>query len=636
MWNIKPSFFKDYYRIWLWVPIFLSIGIGIYFSLEFEPSLWIGLALSSIILILIFATRFSPFVVFTFLISLGFLISQLRTHTLSTPMIDKAQYSVNFKGEIISLESLATDEKRIILSINNNQLVRLKIKGPSQQLQIGDKIGGNGHLFPFTSPLIEGTYHFRRQAFFQGLSAQGVLYGQTISINPSSTESGSLQKFRRLLTEKIYSALPGEKGAIAAALITGEKTKISKNIRDDYVNSGLSHILAISGLHVGLVAGFIYFLLRNIFLLLPRLNLYWHTKKVAAMLCIPFIGLYMTIAGFGTPVIRSFIMTSIVLLGVLIDRISISLNLVAIAAFCILVIFPESLLHPSFQLSFAAVFALIAVYEFPRLRNIHNQSGIKKYVFYLVSLALTSGIASLATFPLTISTFNRFTIHAIEANMLGVPLMGFWIMPLGALGVFLMPIHSEWLPLQLMGEGIEFLNKIAHTVSQWKGSNIIVETPPLWSTLSVIFGALWIGIWQQKIRYLSIPLLCLGIFGFIHQPAQPIFFFDPDQKAWALRDGPNFYTSSSNKKFEIELWARNLGIENIHYLDSSSFESLTFEKYNITVILSKYISRCPKNQAFSCYTIKKCPSIITKRGLGYFKNQKFIFVENKKNYRLWD
>ncbi len=629
--KIQEYWAQDWYRRLLWSPVLLGLGIGIYFYLNDEPPIILTfLALIVSIIFLYFQKwRAFPF----FMIVFGFFLIHFKTFMLSTELIKAPEYSVILEGKITQLETLPSNEKKIILDLKDGRKVRLKVKG-EKDLEIGYVIKGTGHLFPFSSPILQGTYHFRRQAFFQNLSAQGVINGKNIEV----TEGKQEFSFRKMLTESIYAAIPGEKGAIIAALITGEKTKISKEVRDDYNNSGLSHILAISGLHVGLVAGFVFFLLRGGLALIPFVALRFNTKKIAAVLCIPILFFYMTISGFGTPVIRSFLMTTVVLFGIMVDRISISMNLVAIAAFAVLCIFPEALIHPSFQLSFAAVFALIAVYESPWAKSLQQVQGpFKKIFFYLLVLALTSMIATLATFPLTIATFNRFTLHAIEANMIGVPLMGVWIMPLGVCALLLMPLGLEHLALVPMGWGISLLNYIAHEVGGWPGSNISVATPPLWALNMVLFSLLWMGIWRAKWRFWSFPMLIVGLYYFIVPFNQkPDLIFDASSRTWAFRDENRLLTyPDSKRKFDLELWLRALGGDKIETISKSdkrfycTKQGCLIKGPKVYIQFSKYGKKRKKGIILS-YNDRKM------RGQGFITKREFIFKPAQKSMRPWN
>lgn len=646
--HIQNYWAQDLCRRFLWAPVFLGIGIGLYFLGSAEPSIIFSSVLVIFLALFLLSRPFRVFIFPLFFISLGIFIATIRTYSLQTVLIKTPQYNVDVKGKIELIETLSSQEKRITLALENNTHVRLKIKGtPFEEFKTGDQIQGKAHLFPFSVPLIEGTYHFRRQAFFQNLSAQGILKGETLRVIQRELVNSSLQSLRRFLTERIYAILPGENGGIVAALITGEKTKIPKTIRDDYTNSGLSHILAISGLHVGLVAGFIFFLFRNLLALIPSLSLTFHTKKIASFLCIPLLLFYMAISGFGTPVIRSFLMTSVVLFGIMVDRVSISMNMIAIAAFVILILFPESLVHPSFQLSFAAVFALISVYESNWAKGFQaSNRGWRKIVFSGVGLALTSIIATLATFPLTIATFNRFTLHAIEANMLGVPLMGLWIMPFGVLFFILIPFGLESLALIPMGWGVSWLNIIAHEVGSWSGSNILVATPPLWSLNMIIFSLIWIGIWKAKWRMWSIPFLCIGIYGFIVPGSKkPDLLFDPLGKAWAFRDENVLLTYPNvRKSFDLELWSRALGIEKVETISPHDVRfkcdkwGCLLRKENIYIQFRKYpkrrnigtvLSYFPKNDNLKS-------QFFHIRGKGFIVNQRIIFKPSELLQRPWN
>ena len=255
-------------------------------------------------------------------------------------------------------------------------------------------------------------------------------------------------------------------------------------------------------------------------------------------------------------------------------------------------------------------------------------------------------IATLATFPLTIATFNRFTLHAIEANMIGVPLMGIWIMPLGVCALLLMPFGLESLAFVPMGGGISCLNAIAHEVGSWRGSNITVATPPLWALNMVVFSALWMGIWKSKWRFWSLPFLCIGAYGFIFPSyPKPDLLFDPDQKAWAFFSKDTLFTyPESGKKFDIELWSRVLGVEKIETISKSDSRFKCFKtgcvikNQDIFISFSKYAKKQYKGQVLSFFPQKEYSlnvKVFQERGQGFITQDGFIFKPTLRQSRPW-
>ena len=222
-------------------------------------------------------------------------------------------------------------------------------------------------------------------------------------------------------------------------------------------DSGLAHLLAISGLHIGLVAGLIFFLVRLALACVEPIALRYPIKKIAAGVAVTGAFGYLVISGATLPTQRAFVMVSIVMAAVMLDRTAISLRLVALAAGIILILSPEALLSASFQMSFAAVIALVAVYEYaaPRTAAWRERGGIlsSRIAMFVAATILTTVVASLATAPFAIYHFNRVALFGLLANMLAVPMMAMWIMPTGLLSMLLMPLGLEWVGAGADGVG---------------------------------------------------------------------------------------------------------------------------------------------------------------------------------------
>ena len=257
---------------------------------------------------------------------------------------------------------------------------------------------------------------FRDTRIFKGLGAIGFSMGAVQIDEPSpSTGHGAmtilLSQLRQAVYHRIIAALPGREGAVAAALITGERGRIDNAVLSAMRSSGLAHLLAISGLHIGLIAGCIFFFVRGSLALVPAIALRYPIKKWAAIVALLGAFGYLLLAGATIPTQRAFLMIALVLLAVMTDRTGVSMRLVAWAATVVLLFEPQSILGASFQLSFAAVVALVATYETLRgrfSRSIDLSSWWQRPALYVGGVALTSLVAGLATGPFAVANFNRF------------------------------------------------------------------------------------------------------------------------------------------------------------------------------------------------------------------------------------
>ena len=286
--------------------------------------------------------------------------------------------------------------------------------------------------------------------------------------------------------------LDGDTGAVAAALIMGQRGSISEETLTAMRDAGLAHLLAISGLHMGLVAGLLFFTVRGSLALVAPLTLQRPIKKWAALAALVGVFGYLLLAGAPVPTQRAFVMTGLVLVGVMLDRTAISLRLVAWAAAVVLLLRPESIVGASFQMSFAAVLALVAFYEVAgaKMRVWFGGAGtLRRLALYVAGVGFTTLIAGLATLPFAIHQFNRVAVFGMAANLVAVPLTGLWIMPWAVLALVLMPVGLEAAALVPMGWGVDGMLAVAQTVAAWPGAAISVRAMPMAGLAAIVLGA---------------------------------------------------------------------------------------------------------------------------------------------------
>lgn len=578
--RVRSSFFNDFQRWPLWIPVFFGMGICFYFSLSFEPALWwayigIGVFIFALFTLGLQVWRLSLFALS--LMALGFSVALLRTHFLNTEMLHYPLPTLLLEGCVSQVELRATKKgvlyQRLLLTDLQAETleklpkkIRISLKGKRERLWPGQRIRLLVKLSPIADPSLPRGFDFRRQAYFNGIGATGFALSSPEVLSSSSSLFINLEKQREKVTAFFIHTMHPPLGAIAAALITGDKAAIPEKIREDFINSGLAHILAISGLHLSIIAGVVFLLMRRGISLIPWISLGYNTKKIAALGTLLMSFLYLMLSGFGIPAQRSFMMISLVMGAILINRTALSMRTVSFAAFVVLFILPESLLGPSFQLSFAAVISLIAGYEVWKNPLAHWMVGggrIRSFLVYSGGLIFTSLLATLATLPFTIYLFHRFSLHAIEANLVAVPLTSLVIMPSALLTCLLTPLGLGTGPLWIFEKSLGLLIKIAETVGAWPGANIGVSHPPLLSFILVVFGGLWLCLWQQPWRRWGLFPLGIGVLGvFLQNP--PHLLIDGQGKLVGLFDGKTLHVSSTRKgKFTAETWQHYLAAQEI-------------------------------------------------------------------------
>lgn len=602
-------------RLLLWFPVGLGLGIAAYFSLFFEPSWFLTRMLflsGSVVLILFggiislpFFRRFfsarGPFIhiflhsgfalsiIFT-VISLGFLLAKWRTDSVHTQMLSQALRQVHFSAEIVDVEEKNTAYRLLLRKVSVNDLentqnmpphflpqnfptcVRLNISKKDPIPPIGSRIQGVADFLPFSDPVTLRSYDFRRQAYFQGIGATGRIT-QINYIEDRDTTGATayfaaialwMKDLRHTLTAILKNKIPGVEGAIAAALVTGERAMIPDDVRQAFTDAGLAHLLAISGLHLGLVAAIVFAIFRRGFALFPYIAQAHAIKKYAAVVVLPVMVFYLLISGAGVPAQRSFLMITVVMFGILYDRHAISMRLLALAATIILIIKPESLLSASFQLSFAAVVALIAAYEtgWKPLYQWSMEGGIwRRPIIYGVGIIATTIIATMATTPLTIYLFNRFTLQAVIANLIAIPLTATMIMPLLLLSLFSLFMGGFSVFFNGVWLALNFLIQTAHYVAKLPGAVILLPTPSPFFLMATTLGGLWICLWQTRWRWLGIPCVGLGVLTLFFPPDRPDILIAGNGQVMAYHDGKILYTSHpAAGKFYTGFWQRELGL----------------------------------------------------------------------------
>ncbi len=567
----------------LWLPVAFGGGIATYFALWSEPPVWIA----PLVLVLALAGVWwgrnrAPALLGAALVAAfasGAVVAQWRTHAVAAPVIAKRIFVDDLRGRVVQVERRA-DGVRLTLdrltvsglgAAGTPDRVRVKHSVKHTVLpQPGDRVRTRAVLLPPPEPSTPGAYDFQRRAWFERLGGVGYTVAQ-VSAMESSRQGGAtlwLARLREATSLRIQSALPGRAGAVAAALLTGDRSGIGEADLEAMRKSGLAHLLAISGLHIGLAAGFIFFVMRLGFALVPALVLRYPIRKWAAAGALAGAFAYMLITGATVPTQRAFIMVGLVLFAILIDRTALTMRLVAWAAAVILAIAPESLLGASFQMSFAAVVSLIAAYEAlaawraSRADGFSRRTPVTRAARYIGGIALTTLIAGTATGIFAIYHFNRFAAFGLAANLLSVPITALWIMPCGLIAFLLMPFGLDHIPLAAMGWGIEAVLGVAHTVANWKGAVWLAPAMPSWGLAAAALGGLWLCVWRTKWRLAGLagPVAALLSLAFV---TPPDVLITGDARLMAVRGADGRYMLSNQRAgaFVAGGWMRRAGTD---------------------------------------------------------------------------
>ncbi len=434
-------------------------------------------------------------------------------------------------------------------------------------LSVGDHVEFRATLYPISEALAPQGYNFRRQAFFQGLSATGFIWGHMKVVHPKSGFSLSVNAVRHAIQKRLHDLISDPQiASIATALITSERSGISDETNHVFNRSGLAHILSISGLHFSILAGLVFLFCRRSLTLIPFLAYRYDLKKIGAVFVMASALIYALIAGMNVPVVRSLIMIIMVMVAILFDREPFTLRLVSFAALLILAFTPEAIITASFQMSFAAVIALVSYYEHEK-ENItitRNSIGWRYIIAPTKAVVITTTLATLATAPFTITHFGRITLYAVLANALAIPLTALLIMPAVLMFFLLYPFNLDHVAAFFLETGIAWLTEIARVVSNIPYSTWIC--PPLYPCAETMFlttfiaGGLCWAIGKNRLRRMGLALAFLSFgFTFFAKPYDVICQKEPFILAYSSGKQATFIGSPS--QFLINQWSKALGID---------------------------------------------------------------------------
>lgn len=570
-------------RLILWLPVAYAIGILLYFGASREPSLAAAWLVTALVATAAALARARP-VAFGVLVAVGAVAAGFATASLRTALVDHASIStppkgpVRLSGFVEKVEHRATGD-RILLRLDPGpvrgldpvpEVVRLSLRR-GWAPHVGAHVTQLAQFLPPLGPSMPGAHDFGRVPWFKGIGGVGFGFGRPKPAEPAEPPwpvrlAMAVDAVRTGLAERIRTSLSGTAAEIAIALVAGDRSAIPPQVEESMRVSGLTHILSISGLHMALVAGTLFALVRAGLALLPWLALRLPIKSIAAVVALCGSAVYLTLSGNDTPAQRSFVMTALVLGGVLAGRPALTLRTVGVAAVAVLAFTPEAALDPGTQMSFAATLALVAAYERLRpLRALPRPDGIAgqaaTWLLVLVGgTALTSLVAGLATAPYGIFHFQRVAPYGLLANLAAMPAVSFLVMPFGLIGVLLMPFGWDHLAWPVMGFGIDVMVGVSDRIAALPGADIRVDAlSPVtlaWLSVALLMACLLRGLLALGA---AVPLgLALAFAG---PPPRPDILVAPDAQTVAVRgsDGRLSVLGGRSQRLIVEQWLTREG-----------------------------------------------------------------------------
>lgn len=572
----------------LWLPIAFGLGIIAYFAAAEEPRLWAAPLLAAVVLP--FALRSEGMlraVLFALLfIALGFSAGAFRTALVAAPMLDRERLA-EVRGFVETIDH-AQGRQRLLIrpvsieGLNTESLpYRLRIgasgrTGPKP----GEFVVLRARLSPPSEAAMPGGYDFRREAFFRGIGgvgfAIGALRNEAAPYDPPYllTISAAVDRARNALTERISRTIDGEAGALAAALITGKRGLIGEETNENLRAAGLYHIVSISGLHMVLAAGILFWTVRALLAAFPALALRQPIKKYAAGAAMLGATAYCVFSGSEVATERSLIMTLVMLGAILVDRPALAMRNVAIAALIVMAREPEALAGPSFQMSFAAVASLIAahqVWQDHRAGRAVQERGLigriaNRLVLAFLGIAATTIVATLATAPFSAFHFSRLNPYGLIGNTLAIPLVSLIVMPAAVAGTLAVPFGLDGLVWSLMGIGVEGVLIVAAWVAGFEHASLPVPMIRGWTFALLVAGLIVFVALRTALRALALVFAGLAGIGLAGLgPAVqhvPDLVVEPSGRLALIRHADGRYrilALGNPSRFTLQQWLPALG-----------------------------------------------------------------------------
>jgi competence protein ComEC len=554
-------------RLALWTPVAIGAGAVLYFSLKTEPPAWVGPAwiLASVTAWASLA-RFRRSIVAAFLVALGFAAADWRAVLVDAPVIARETPVLEVSGRLVSVEE-SPSSRRLIVAPNSIEGVdadalprraRISWRGKEFDALPGDAVTLRASLKPPPAPEVPGGFDFARQLYFEGIGAVG--YAVTPPVKLSSEEhslaesaSAFIERARLAITRRILEATNGSQGgAMVAASVTGHRGAINAETEAALRNSGLAHLVAISGLNMALATGLIFFSLRGALAMIEPVALRYPN---------------LLLSGGEWSALRAFIMTAIVFVAIIFDRRAISLRNVAIAATLILLATPEAVMHPGFQMSFAAVTALVAAYEWSAKRADPHRSfaPLARVRRYVVGIAATDVIAAGATAPFSIYHFNQAANYGLPANVVAIPIMAFAVMPMAVIALMLMPFGLDGWAWRAAAAGVDAILVVGSAISSLPGAVIAIAQWPQAALGVLTLGGLWLCLQTARWRLGGLAAVPVAAVFIALTPAPSLFVSGEGDNAaiMAARAGkPALAMSNARKnKFAATVWKEHAGLD---------------------------------------------------------------------------
>lgn len=560
-----------------WAAIAFGAGIALYFGVAREPVLAVVAPVAAFLCVVAFLARrrnVFPLLLLLAVFATGFAAATWKTVRVGHTVLTRPMFGVALKGFVETREERERTDRFILRVVEMTHeryperltRVRLSVKKGAAPA-VGQFVELKARLQPPLAPLRPGGYDFARDLYFQGVGAAGFVAGAVKVLEPPAKPgirlgyAAFMQGLRDGIDARIKSVLTGDHRAIATALLTGKRDAISSPVNDAMFVSGLGHVLSISGYHMAVVAGVVFFAVRALLALFTSLTPAFPIKKWAASAALAAALFYLLLSGAEVATQRSFLMTAIVLLAIMVDRRAITFRTLAIAALAVLALAPEAVVHPSFQMSFAATLGLVALVErgMPVLLATPDNSSVARAALWggreIAALALASIIAGLATLPFAAYHFHRITPYGVLANLAAMPVVSGIVMPAGLLGLVAVPFGIDGVFWRIMEVGIGWMIAVSQWVAALPGAVGRVAAFGTLPLLLATLGILLISLLRTPLRFVGGVALALAAV-LAATTERPDIMIAGDGESVAVRggDGRLRLMRAEKNTFQVREW----------------------------------------------------------------------------------
>ena len=554
----------------------LAAGAALYYALGTEPpghtGLW--LAASGLALVLLGpawrSLRGIGLLAAAF--GLGFALAQMATERMPPQPLLPTRATI-VTATIAKVE-LLPQGRRLTLerpSLNDGpELARdLRIRlhrADLAEVATGERIRLRAMLQPPSGAPLPGGWDIQFDAYHTGLAGFGYALGPLQRLAPAAPSGMGawFQALQESMAARVHAALPGATGRVAASLMVGGQGAIAAADQQAFRDSGLSHLLSISGLHLAIAMGLVFAAVRFLLAAVEWTGLHWPVKAIAALAALGSGTFYTLLTGAQVPMLRSLAGAALVTFAILVGRRAISLRSWALALAVVAAAAPYEVARVSFQMSFAATLALVAGFEAlrPWLARLAGEGRrMRRAAAWMAALALTSALAGTASAPFGAYHFGAVQLYYVASNMLAVPLTSVLVMPAAVAAMLLMPLGLDWLALVPMGWGVDGLLAIARHVAGWPQAVLPVPQIAPWGLAAYSLGLAWLALWRTRLRLLGLAAIAAGLLSAtLHVP--PDVLVSGDARLIALRAGTTLYVqrAQAGSDFVLQAWLARLGL----------------------------------------------------------------------------